>query len=78
MASKRKRIVLTIEEKYKIIQDLESGESTTKLAVIHSIGKSAITDVKKQKRSIENYIQNVEFTNTSTSKKILTNQKIKV
>lgn len=32
MTSKRKRVVLTIEEKYKIIKD---GESATKLARIH-------------------------------------------
>lgn len=32
MTSKRKRVVLTIEEKYKIIKD---GKSATKLARIH-------------------------------------------
>lgn len=45
MASKRKRVVLTIGKNYKIIK--------TKLARIHKVGKFTIID-------IENCIQNID------------------
>lgn len=41
MASKRKRVVLTIGKNYKIIKD---GE--TKLARIHNVGKFTIIDIE--------------------------------
>jgi len=42
-----KRIILTIETKYKIIKELENGENATKLTRIHVVGISTITDIKK-------------------------------
>lgn len=55
MASKWKRVALTIEEKYKIIKNLENGEGATKLVRIHNIGKYiTVTNIKKQKSNIEN------------------------
>lgn len=45
MASKQKRVVLTVGEKYKIIKDLENDESATKLAIIHGVRKSTIMDI---------------------------------
>ncbi|XP_043797718.1 jerky protein homolog-like [Apis laboriosa] len=75
MASKRKRI-LTIEKKYKIIKNLKS-ESTTKLSRVHSIRKSTIIDIKKQKCNIAKYIQNVDLTDANIGRKSLTNLKNK-
>lgn len=77
MEGKGKRVVLTIEEKYNTIQDFESGESATKLTKIHNVGKSTIADIKKQKPNIKNYIQNVDSTDASTSRKSLMNPKNK-
>jgi len=47
MATKRKRVVLTIETKHKIIKKLKNDESA-KLARIHGVGISIITDIKKK------------------------------
>nr|XP_031848459.1 jerky protein homolog-like [Nomia melanderi] len=56
MASKRKRVVLSIKTKHEIIQKLENGESAAKLAKIYGIGKATITGIKNQKDAIENYL----------------------
>lgn len=71
MASKRKRVVLSIKTKHEIIQKLENGESAAKLAKIYGIGKATITGIKSQKCAIENYLLQADSLDASTSRKSL-------
>lgn len=45
MSSIQKHVVLTIEEKFKIIKDLENDENAMKLAKIRDVKKFIITDI---------------------------------
>lgn len=45
MSSIQKHVVLTIEEKFKIIKDLENDENAMKLAKIRDVKKFTITDI---------------------------------
>ncbi|XP_054008992.1 jerky protein homolog-like [Hylaeus anthracinus] len=71
MASKRKRVVLSIKTKHEIIQKLENGESAAKLAKTYGIGKATITGIKNQKCAIENYLLQADSLDASTSRKSL-------
>lgn len=71
MASKRKRVVLSITTKHEIIQKLESGESAAKLAKIYGIGKATITGIKNQKYAIEKYLLHAESSDASVNRKSL-------
>ncbi|XP_043254135.1 jerky protein homolog-like [Colletes gigas] len=71
MASKRKRVVLSIKTKHEIIQKLENGESAAKLAKIYGIGKATITGIKNQKCAIENYLLQADSLDVSTTRKSL-------
>ena len=58
---KRKRIVLTIEEKIKICESVRSGRSPTSVAQEFNVGKSTVHDIvknegklKQSKTEIEN------------------------
>lgn len=50
---------LTIETKYDGVKNFESDVGETELGKIHSVRLDAITDVRKQKRDIENYLKRV-------------------
>ncbi|XP_015435795.1 PREDICTED: jerky protein homolog-like [Dufourea novaeangliae] len=69
MASKRKRVVLSIKTKHEIIQKLENGESAAKLAKIYGIGKATITGIKNQKDAIENYLLQADTLDVSNNRK---------
>lgn len=47
MSGKRKRVVLSLGDKVKILKRLKNGEAGTKLAVEFGVGKSTISDIKK-------------------------------
>lgn len=49
---KRKHNVLTMDTKIEIIQRLEKGESAVRLAPIYNIGRTTISDIKRNKDSI--------------------------
>lgn len=68
---KRKRIVLSMRDKYEINKRLEEGESATKLSNEYKVGKSTITDIKKQKTSITNFISKLDSTHGSSSRKTM-------
>ena len=65
---KRKRVVLSMKDKYEINKRLEEGESATKLSIEYKVGKSTITDIKKQKTSISNFISQLDSSDGSSSK----------
>ena len=47
---KRKRVVLTIEEKVKVLDMLDKSVSYSIIAEKFGIGKSTVSDLKKTKR----------------------------
>lgn len=49
---KRKHNVLTMDTKIEIIQRLEKGETAVRLAPIYNIGRTTISDIKRNKDSI--------------------------
>ncbi len=56
---KRKRKVLTIEQKNKILKALSRGVSATILSERYGVGKSTVSDIKKQKDSILDFKRKV-------------------
>lgn len=68
---KRKRVVLSMKDKYEINKRLEEGESATKLSIEYKVGKSTITDIKKQKTSISNFISQLDSSDGSSSRKTM-------
>ncbi|KFM57181.1 Jerky-like protein, partial [Stegodyphus mimosarum] len=60
MPTKRKRVVLTMKDKINIIIRLKQGESGSKLADEYGVGKSTISDIKKNSESILKYVSDSE------------------
>lgn len=56
MSGKQKRIVLSLREKITIVKKIKNDEAGTKLAVEYGVGKSTITEIKKNGDSIINFI----------------------
>ena len=52
---KRKRVVLTIEEKVKILDMLDKSVSYSIIAEKFGIGKSTVSDLKKNKEKIRGF-----------------------
>jgi Trp operon repressor len=52
---KRKHVTLTIINKLKVIEQLESGVSGRKIAEKFGIGQQTVSDIKKQKESIKTF-----------------------
>ncbi|CAH1991027.1 unnamed protein product [Acanthoscelides obtectus] len=50
--SKRKRVVLSIKDKVDILERMKKGESAQSLSVVYGVGKSTISDIKKQSSAI--------------------------
>jgi transposase-like protein len=50
---KRKKVVLSLEEKLDILEQIEKGTSYTIIAERYGIGKSTVTDIKKSKHKLE-------------------------
>ncbi|CAH2001336.1 unnamed protein product [Acanthoscelides obtectus] len=54
--SKRKHKTLSLAPKYEIIQKLDNGRSPVQLVAEYGVGRSAITDIKKKKTQIAEYM----------------------
>ena len=67
-ALKRKRKVLTIEQKVEILNELSRGVSATILSERYGVGKSTVSDIKKNKDSILNFKRKV--TDMGMNKKV--------
>lgn len=52
MSTKRKRVVHSIKDKAKIIEELNKGVSNNFLAESHNVGTSTISDLKLQRISL--------------------------
>ena len=54
-AKKRKRKVLTINQKLEIIKKLEAGTSQSKIGEEYDIGQSTVLDIKQNKTKLESF-----------------------
>lgn len=52
MASKRKRVVLSLADKLKIIEQLDKGVTGKKLSEIYGVGQATICDIKNSKPTL--------------------------
>ncbi|XP_053969096.1 jerky protein homolog-like [Anastrepha ludens] len=69
MSSKRKRVVLSITDKVKIIEQLNKGVSNKFLAETYNVGTSTISDFKKNSSAILKFASNLQFEDGSPSRK---------
>ncbi|XP_069701118.1 uncharacterized protein [Periplaneta americana] len=69
--TQRKRIVLTIDTKLKLLSRLEKGESASSLAREYSIGKSTISDIKRNKDSILQFAAKLNSEDGSKKRKTM-------
>lgn len=60
MSGKRKRVVLSIEQKLEVIKRFERGESASKLSNEFNIGIQTVRDLKKQKSQLLSFAANYE------------------
>lgn len=69
--SKRKRVVLSLQDKVKIIESIKNGESGSKLAQIYGVGTSTISDIKKNSDSIMKFTCVLEKEDGSSQRKVM-------
>lgn len=69
MASKRKRVVLSLADKIQIIKQLDKGVTGKVLAEKYGLGQATISDIKKNRISILNYVSVLESEDGSSSRK---------
>ncbi|XP_039283868.1 jerky protein homolog-like [Nilaparvata lugens] len=65
---KRKRLVVTMEQKLKAIERLDKGESVKSISDELGVGVTTVKDWKRNKKSIQDYCTQIE------SEKILTSR----
>ena len=57
---KRKRVVLTIEEKLKICDLVKNGRSLTSVAAELNVGKSTVQDMVKNKAKLQTFLTEIQ------------------
>ncbi len=57
---KRKRIVLTIEDKLKICETIRKGLSMTSAAQQFNVGKSTVHDITKNEVKLKQFVTEIE------------------
>lgn len=55
---KRKHVTLTLSEKCKILDDIETGKSVRQVADIFKVSKSTVFDIKMNKMKIRKFVSN--------------------
>lgn len=71
MSTKRKRVVLTIEDKLNILEQLERGVSGAILSRQYGVGTSTISDIKKQSQAIKDYASKLDSQDGSSKRKTM-------
>ncbi|XP_039761883.1 jerky protein homolog-like [Pararge aegeria] len=71
MASKRKRVVLSLADKLKIIEQLDKGVTGKKLSEIYGVGQATISDIKNSKSTLLNFVSVLENEDGSSSRKTM-------
>ena len=67
---KRKRVVLTIEQKLKIIEKLKKGAKRADLAKEYNVGESTITDIKKREIKLTEFAVEMDCVEASETRKV--------
>lgn len=60
MANKRKHVTLSLEDKCSILDRIEKGESAAQLAREFNVGKSTISDIKRNSKKIKDFVASTE------------------
>ena len=68
-ASKRKRVVLSLEKKLAILDRLSKGETQAKIAHEYGIGRATVYDLKKNGNKIKSYASTMESLSFSKKKR---------
>ena len=66
---KRKRVVLSLENKLSILDRLAKRERATKIAIEFGIGNSTVTDIKKNESSIRSFVSTMESLSVSSKER---------
>lgn len=69
MSEKRKRVVLTIQEKLDIIEKIEQGGSVKLISANYGIGETTARDIKRNKDKIMAYVNNSNLSVELTERK---------
>lgn len=59
-SSKRKRNVLSLQQKLDVISKLHKGESDVSLAHSYNVGKATITDIKNNRESLMSFASTMD------------------
>jgi len=74
---KRKHVTLSIEQKLTILEKIAGGASLTTIAKDYGIGKSTVSDIKKNEDKLKSFAVGMEtFSIDSKSRKIMRLPKI--
>lgn len=68
-SGKRKRVVLSLENKICILDRLARGERATKLATEFGIGNATVTDLKKNEAKIRAFVSSMESLSVSSKQR---------
>ncbi|XP_046393146.1 jerky protein homolog-like [Ischnura elegans] len=71
MSLKRKRVVLSLADKVKIIEQLDRGASAKKLSEMYSVATSTISDIKNSRSSILSYVSTLDSEDGRSSRKAM-------
>lgn len=74
--SKRKHKTLTLAQKFEIIQKLDNGRSPVQLVAEYGVGRSTITDIKKKKNKIVEYMNSHQQRTTHQTLKAAKHPKV--
>lgn len=68
---KRKRNVLTIEQKMEILRRFEKNTSVAVLATTYNIGKQTVRDIVKKKAELQSFVANADSAKAFSDRKSL-------
>lgn len=68
---KRKRNVLTIEQKMEILKQFEKNKSVAALAKIYNIGKQTVRDIVKKKTELHSFVAKADSAKAISDRKSL-------
>ncbi|MGH0136298.1 UNVERIFIED_CONTAM: hypothetical protein FKN15_020691 [Acipenser sinensis] len=71
MATKRKHVVLTIQQELEILSRLEKGETREMIAADFGIGESTVTDIKKVEPNLKSCVGSKESFSACKQRKIM-------
>ena len=70
-ASKRKRTVLSVDQKLQICKRLKKGATTTSLSKELGLGKSTICDIKRNEDKLVTFVEKLDSAEASKTRKTM-------